>query len=145
LDVVSLGGLTMAVESDCGVTVSGTNVSAGWLAAYQKRYSVLGVPAGLALEIARPGANATGVCSAARVPGLILDAAQATSGFAAPCKQCGACLQHVAGFACGSAMPLRVRVRAVAPSHAYLPSPWTGDFMVTPQCSPGAAACFAGR
>jgi hypothetical protein len=145
--VVSLGGVEMIVLSDCGVTVGFDDITAGWLQVLSGNggSKALGVPAGLAVDIALPGANATGACSAARVPRLFLDAAQATSGFDAPCEQCRACLRQVLKFLCGLALPLRVRVRAAAPSHAYLPSPWTGDFMVTPQCTPGAAACFTGR
>jgi hypothetical protein len=142
-----MSGVTMAVGSDCGVSVGGVDVAAGWLQVMGRDGGgeALGVPAGVALEIAQPGAKARGACSAARVPGVVLDAGQATGGFTGPCEGCGACLRKVLKFACGSAAPLRVRVRADVPSRAYLPGPWSGDFEVTPQCSPGAAACFGGQ
>jgi hypothetical protein len=146
LEAVKLGGLAMTVGGDCAVSVNGSDVAAGWLQVLFGRVGgnrTLGVPAGLALRIARPGANATGACSAAGVPGLVLGAGETTGGFSAPCPGCAACLRQVPAFKCGSGAPLQVSVRA-APGRQYAASPWAGDFSVTPECAPGASACFAG-
>jgi hypothetical protein len=146
LEAVKLGGLSMTVGGDCAVSVSGSDVAAGWLQVLSWRAGgnrTLGVPAGLALRIARPGATSTGACSAAGVPGLVLGAAETTGGFSAPCPTCAACLGRVLAFKCGSGATLRVSVQAAA-SGQYAASPWAGDFSITPECAPGAAACFGG-
>jgi hypothetical protein len=147
LEAVRLGGLSMTVGGDCAVSVNGSDVAAGWLqvlSGIAGGSRTLGVPAGLTLKIAQPGANSTGACSAAGVPGLKLRAAETTSGFSAPCPGCYACFRQVLDYKCGSGAPLHVSVQAAAPGRRYATSPWAGGFLVTPVCVPGASACFGG-